>query len=183
MPVNEEILQEPGFNKSKQVRLIGPAGDQLGTVSIGNAQNIAYDRGLDLVLIAPQSNPPVCKILDYGKYKFERDKKEKEARKNQQVSEVKEVQLSCNIDTNDFNTKVRNAIRFLENGDKVRVVLRFRGRQMTRTESGVELLKKFEEACAEKGTVEKAPLLEGKTMTMFVSPLKASAKGKTPKAD
>ncbi len=181
MPINEGILSLPGFNRSKQVRLIGPGGEQLGTYTLSLAQNMAYDKGLDLVLIAPQNNPPVCKILDYGKYKFERDKKEKEARRNQQTSELKEVQLTVNIDTNDFNTKARNANRFLENGDRVRVVLRFRGRQLSRTEQGTELLKRFEEACAEKGQVEKAPVLEGRSMTMFIAPVKAAKQKKAAK--
>ena len=181
MTINEAILALPGFSRSKQIRLIGSGGEQIGTVTLSAALGTANDKGLDLVLIAPQGNPPVCKILDYGKYRFERDKKEKEARKNQQTSTVKEVQLSCNIDTNDFNVKARNALKFLDNGDKVRVVLRFRGRQLSRTEQGTELLKKFEEACSEKGQVDKDPVLEGKTMTMFISPIKATAKIK--KAD
>lgn len=183
MPVNEAIYELPGFSRSKQVRLIGAGGEQLGTVALSVAQSTAADKGLDLVLIAPQGNPPVCKILDYGKYRFERDKKEKEARKNQQVSTVKEVQLSCNIDTNDFNVKARNALKFLDNGDKVRVVLRFRGRQLSRTEQGVELLKKFEETCSEKGQVDKAPVLDGKSMTMLIVPIKQNAKKKAEKAE
>ena len=181
MPINEGILALPGFNRSKQVRLIGPGGEQLGTYTISLAQNMAYDKGLDLVLIAPQNNPPVCKILDYGKFKFERDKKEKEARKNQQVSELKEIQLTVNIDTNDFNTKARNANRFLDNGDRVRVVLRFRGRQLSRTEQGTELLKRFEEACSEEGQVDKPPVLDGRSMTMFIAPIKAVKQKKNPK--
>ena len=181
MPINEGILTLPGFNRSKQVRLIGPGGEQLGTYTISLAQNLAYDKGLDLVLIAPQNNPPVCKILDYGKFKFERDKKEKEARKNQQVSELKEIQLTVNIDTNDFNTKARNANRFLENGDRVRVVLRFRGRQLSRTEQGTELLKRFEEACSEKGQVDKPPVLDGRSMTMFIAPIQAVKQKQAPK--
>lgn len=144
-------------------------------MALQNAQNTAYDRGLDLVLIAPQGEPPVCRIMDYGKFRFERDKKEKEARKKQQIAEIKEIQLSCHIDVNDFNTKVNHALRFLGNGDKVRVMVKFRGRQITHSELGVELLKKFEQACAEKGTVEKAPAIEGRSMIMFISPLKPTA--------
>ena len=113
--------------------------------------------------------------MDYGKFRFERDKKEKEARKKQQIAEIKEIQLSCHIDVNDFNTKVNHALRFLGNGDKVRVMVKFRGRQITHSELGVELLKKFEQACAEKGTVEKAPAIEGRSMIMFISPLKPTA--------
>ena len=175
MTINEGITSLQGFNRSKQVRVIGPAGEQLGVMALQNAQNTAYDRGLDLVLIAPQGEPPVCRIMDYGKFRFESDKKEKEARKKQQIAEIKEIQLSCHIDVNDFNTKVNHALRFLGNGDKVRVMVKFRGRQITHSELGVELLKKFEQACAEKGTVEKAPAIEGRSMIMFISPLKPTA--------
>lgn len=181
MTINEGILALPGFGKTKQVRVIGPTGEQLGNVSVAAALNIAYEKGLDLVLVAPQGNPPVCKVLDYGKFRFERDKKEKEARKNQQVADIKEVQLTCKIDVNDFNTKARNALRFLSNGDKVRVVLRFKGRELSRMELGAELLEKFKEACSEKGVVDKEPVLEGRSMTMFISPIKASASAKKDK--
>lgn len=182
MTINEGITSLQGFNRSKQVRVIGPAGEQLGVMALQNAQNTAYDRGLDLVLIAPQGEPPVCRIMDYGKFRFERDKKEKEARKKQQIAEIKELQLSCHIDVNDFNTKVNHALRFLGNGDKVRVMVKFRGRQITHSELGVELLKKFEQACAEKGTVEKAPAIEGRSMIMFISPLKPTASKEKAKA-
>ena len=150
MTINEGITSLQGFNRSKQVRVIGPAGEQLGVMALQNAQNTAYDRGLDLVLIAPQGEPPVCRIMDYGKFRFERDKKEKEARKKQQIAEIKEIQLSCHIDVN--------------------------------SELGVELLKKFEQACAEKGTVEKAPAIEGRSMIMFISPLKPTASKEKAKA-
>lgn len=136
---------------------------------------MAYDKGQDLVLIAPQAAPPVCRIMDYGKYRYERDKRDKEAKKKQTVVEVKEVQLSCRIDTHDFNTKVNNAVRFLSAGNKVRVILRFRGREMAHQEVGREVLSKFEEMCAEYGSVDKRPALEGRIMTMFISPLKATA--------
>lgn len=175
MTINEGITSLQGFNRSKQVRVIGPAGEQIGVIALQNAQNMAYDRGLDLVLIAPQGEPPVCRIMDYGKFRFERDKKEKEARKKQQIADIKEIQLSCHIDVNDFNTKVNHALRFLGNGDKVRVMVKFRGRQITHSELGTELLKKFEQACAEKGTVDKAPAIEGRSMIMFISPLKPTA--------
>ena len=183
MPINEAIFSLQGFNRSKQVRLIGPEGEQLGVISLSSALDMAYDKGLDLVLIAQQAEPPVCRVMDYGKFRFERDKKEKEARKKQQIVETKEVQLSCRIDVNDFNTKVNHALRFLGNGDKVKVLVRFRGRQMTHTELGAELLKKFEEACAEKGTVEKPPVMEGRSLMMFISPLKATSAKQKPKPE
>ncbi len=183
MTINEAIASLQGFSRTKQVRVIGPDGEQLGVIALSTAQNMAYDKGLDLVLIAPQGEPPVCRIMDYGKFRFERDKKEKEARKKQQIVEVKEVQLSCRIDVNDFNTKVNHALRFLGNGDKVRVMVKFKGRQLSHPELGAELLKKFEQACAEKGSVDKAPAMEGRALIMFISPLKpTTAKQKPEKA-
>lgn len=155
--------------------MIGPEGEQLGLLTYSNAQKVAFDRDLDLVLISPQADPPVCKIIDYGRYKFERDKKEKEAKKKQQISDIKEIQLSCHIDTNDFNTKVNHARRFLGDGDKVRVVVRFRGRQMSHLDIGRGLLVRFTEACADVGQQDKAPLLEGRSLTMFLGPLKQAA--------
>lgn len=175
MTINEAILSLPGFSRNKSVRVIGADGEQVGVVPFSTAQNMADDRGVDVVLIAPQSDPPVCRIMDYGKFRFERDKKEKEARKKQQIAELKEVQLSCHIDTNDFNTKVNHALKFLGNGDKVKVIVKFRGRQMTRTEVGAELLDKFIQACAEKGAVDKAPVMEGRSMLVIISPLKQTA--------
>jgi len=151
-------------------------------MTLGNAQKSAYDRELDLVLIAPQSEPPVCKIIDYGRFKFERDKKDKEAKKRQQVAEVKEIQLSCQIDTNDFNTKVNHARRFLTGGDKVRVVVRFRGRQMTYQDVGRDLIVKFAEACADVGSIDKPPVFEGRSLTMFLGPLKKEASSKSAKS-
>ena len=142
----------------------------------------AEEQGLDLVKISPNAVPPVCKLMDYGKFRFEQTKREKEARKNQRVVEIKEVRMSPSIDVNDFNTKVNHALRFLGNGDKVRVMVKFRGRQITHSELGVELLKKFEQACAEKGTVEKAPAIEGRSMIMFISPLKPTASKEKAKA-
>ena len=136
---------------------------------------MAYDRDLDLVLLAAQSDPPVCKIMDYGKYRFERAKKEKEAKRNQQVVEIKEIQLSVRIDTNDFNTKVNRARGFLQRGDKVKVVVRFRGRQMTHQQLGQDLLTKFKDACADVGVVDKPPKLEGRFLSMFLAPPKQPA--------
>ncbi|MBO4979717.1 MAG: translation initiation factor IF-3 [Clostridia bacterium] len=163
--MNEDI-REP------QIRVVGSDGEQLGVMSSEEALRKAYDEGLDLVMMAPQATPPVCKIMDYGKYRFERDKKEKEARKKQQVVEVKEIQLSYRIDTHDFETKVKHALRFLGEGNKVRVVLRFRGREMSHLAMGAELMTRFEEACAEVGSVDKKPVLDGRLMTMIVAPIK-----------
>lgn len=139
-------------------------------MSSKEALSIADSKGMDLVKIAPQAKPPVCKVMDYGKYKFELAKKEKENRKNQKVINVKEVQLSPSIDTNDFNTKCNHAIRFLKNGDKVKVTVRFRGREVTHSEIGETLLLRFAEQAKEFGTLDKAPKLEGRNMTMFLMP-------------
>ncbi len=163
-------------------RVIGAEGEQLGLLTYHAAQQAAYDRNLDLVLISPQADPPVCKVIDYGKFRFERDKREKEAKKKQQIADIKEIQLSLNIDTNDFNTKANHAVKFLEGGDKVKVVARFKGRQMSHPEVGAELLKNFAESCSEAGSIDKAPILEGRSMTMFLTPLKASEKAARAKA-
>ncbi|MBO5273878.1 MAG: translation initiation factor IF-3 [Clostridia bacterium] len=173
--INEAILKANGFTASKTVRVVGPDGEQLGLIEAETALENAYDKGLDLVLISPSAEPPVCRIMDYGKYRFERDKKEKEARKKQQKFDIKEIQLSCHIDTNDFNTKVNNARRFLGDGDKVRVVVKFRGRQMGHLDMGRDLLTRFEEATKEVGTVEKQPTLEGRFMSMQIAPIKQNA--------
>ena len=165
MLVNEDI-------REKEVRVIGDDGETLGMMSSNAALKLAYDRGLDLVLIAPQATPPVCRIMDYGKYRFDREKKEKEAKKKQQTVELKEVQLSCRIDTHDFETKARNAVRFLSAGNKVRVVVRFKGREMAHQELGRDVLTRFEEAVAPHGVVEKRPVLDGRLMTMIVVPAK-----------
>ncbi len=165
MQINDEI-------RAKEVRLVGADGEQLGIFSLESAQKAAFDKGLDLVLMAPQAVPPVCRIMDYGKFRFERDKKEKEARKKQQTVEVKEIQLSARIDTHDFDTKVNHAHRFLAAGNKVKVILKFRGREMSHQELGREMLARFEEACKDVGTVDKKPALEGRFMSMMVNPLK-----------
>ena len=163
--INEEI-------KAKEVRVVGVEGDPIGIMAPEAALKIAYDQGYDLVLMAPQAQPPVCRIMDYGKYRFERDKKEKEAKKKQQIVELKEIQLSCRIDTHDFETKARHAVKFLESGNKVRVVMRFKGREMSHVSIGQEIMKKFEEACSAVGSVDKAPVLDGRIMSMVVSPVK-----------
>ena len=177
--INEEILD-------KEVRLIGDQGEQLGIMSVDEALRIATERELDLVKIAPGSNPPVCKIMDYGKFRFEQAKKEKEAKKNQRVIEIKEIRMSPGIDTNDFNTKLKNAQKFLNDGDRVKVSVRFRGREMAHTEIGAVLLKDFASQCAEIANMDKAPKLEGRNMSMFLSPkpqtpAKKPAKPKQPK--
>ncbi len=158
--------------KDAEVRLIGPDGEQLGVVSNKEAQRIAEEHNLDLVKIAPQAKPPVCRIMDYGKHKFELAKKEKEARKNQKVVSIKEVRLSPNIDEHDFNTKVNQGIKFLKSGDKVKVSVRFRGREITHSSLGKELLLRVQDAMAEVGVVEKGIKLEGRNMAMFVVPKK-----------
>lgn len=177
--INEEILD-------KEVRLIGDQGEQLGIMSAQEALKIATERELDLVKIAPGSNPPVCKIMDYGKFRFEQTKKEKEAKKNQRVIEIKEIRMSPGIGENDFNTKLKNGQKFLSDGDRVKVSVRFRGREMAHTEIGEQLLKDFAAKCADIATLDKNPKLEGRNMSMFLSPkpqtpAKKAAKPKTPK--
>ncbi len=139
-------------------------------MSAKEALALAEKSNLDLVKIAPGANPPVCKIMDYGKFRFEQAKREKEAKKNQKVMEIKEIRLSMNIDTGDFNTKVNHAIKFLRDGNKVKVSIRFRGREMAHTDNGTVIMQRFAEACAENGTVEKAAKLEGRQMLMFLVP-------------
>lgn len=162
----------------REVRVVGENGEQLGIMSADAARRRAYDAGLDLVLMAPQADPPVCRIMDYGRYRFEREKKEKEARRRQQTVELKEIQLSYRIDTHDFETKVRHALRFLSEGNKVRVVMRFRGREMAHIPLGHEILARFEVACSGAGTPEKKPTLDGRFLSMIISPLKTN-KGTT----
>ena len=172
--VNDEILSG-NMNEKSQIRVIGPEGEQMGIMTVGSALESAYDKDLDLVLISPASNPPVCRILDYGKFRFDREKRKKEAKKNQTRVDVKEVQLSCHIDTNDFNTKANNAKRFLHSGNKVKVLVIFKGRQMAHQEVGRQLLERFREYVAEVGSVDKAPIMEGRSMTMIISPVKQTA--------
>ena len=169
LQINEEI-------RAKEVRIIGDNGEQLGVLQTSAALAMAYEKDLDLVLIAPTAEPPVCRIMDYGKYRFERDKKEKEAKKKQTVVEVKEIQLSCRIDTHDFETKVKHAHRFIGEGNKVRVVVKFKGREMSHLDIGRDMLEKFEQACADVGTVDKRPTLEGRFMSMIINPAKQAAK-------
>ncbi len=154
------------------MRLIDSDGAQLGIVTVQHAMEVAAQRGLDLVKIAPKAEPPVCRVMDYGKFRFEQAKKEKEARKNQKVVEIKEVRLSAKIDVHDFETKVRAAQKFLAGGDKVKASIRFRGREMAHTNIGLEVMTRFGEALTGYGTVEKAPKLEGRQMLMFLAPEK-----------
>lgn len=162
MQINEGI-------RDREIRVISGDGEQLGIMSAREALKIAEERNLDLVKIAPQAQPPVCKIMDYGKYRFEQAKREKEAKKNQRVMEVKEIRLSLNIDTHDFETKVGHAQRFLNAGNKVKVSIRFRGREMAHPEHGLDIMKRFADACSEFGVVEKPAKLEGRSMLMFIA--------------
>ena len=161
--LNEEI-------RDKEVRLIGAEGGQLGIMSAAEANRLAEEQGLDLVKISPNAVPPVCKIMDYSKFCFDQKKREKEAKKNQKVVEVKEIRMSPSIDTNDFNTKVKSAQKFLKDGNRVKVSVRFRGREMAHTNLGEKLLLDFADACAETASMEKNPKLEGRFMAMFLSP-------------
>ncbi|MBR6452058.1 MAG: translation initiation factor IF-3 [Lachnospiraceae bacterium] len=160
--INEQI-------RDKEVRVIGEDGEQLGIMSAKEAQALADEAGLDLIKIAPTAKPPVCRIVDYGKFRYEQSRKEKEARKKQRVIEVKEVRMSPNIDTNDLNTKVAAARKFLEKGDRVKVTLRFRGREMAHMQQSKYILEDFAEALSDIAVVEKAPKQEGRTMTMFLT--------------
>lgn len=161
--INEEI-------RDKEVRLVSADGEQLGIMSSREALERAAEQNLDLVKISPTANPPVCKLMDYGKFKFEQTKREKEARKNQHVVEIKEVRMSPGIDVNDFNVKLRNAQKFLAEGNRVKVTVRFRGREMAHTDIGKGLLLKFAEQCAEVATLDKDPKLDGRHMSIFLSP-------------
>ena len=160
--INEEI-------RDREVRLIGADGAQLGVMSAAQAQARADEAGLDLVKISPTATPPVCKLMDYGKYRFERAKREKEAKKNQHVVEIKEVRMSPGIDIGDFNTKLRNAQKFLSEGNRVKVTVRFRGREMAHTDIGKKLLLDFADQCAEQAVMDKEPKLEGRHMSIFLS--------------
>lgn len=160
--INEEI-------RDREVRVIDSDGTQLGIMPIAEAMRLADEKNTDLVKIAPQAKPPVCKIMDYGKYRFEQAKREKEAKKNQRVIEIKEVRLSLNIDTHDFETKANQAIKFLKSGNRVKVSIRFRGREMAHPENGLVTMSKFAEAVSEYGAVEKPAKLEGRSMLMFIA--------------
>ena len=163
LQINDEI-------RDREVRLVSESGEQLGIMSAHDALAKAEEAGLDLVKISPKATPPVCKLMDYGKFKFEQSKREKEARKNQHVVEIKEVRMSPGIDVNDFNVKLRNAQKFLAEGNRVKATVRFRGREMAHTDIGRKLLMKFAEDCAEVAVMDKEPKLDGRHMNMFLSP-------------
>ena len=160
--INEQI-------RDREVRLIGADGEQLGIVSSREAQKIADEAGLDLVKIAPNAKPPVCKVIDYGKYRYELARKEKDAKKKQKIVELKEIRLSPNIDTNDLNTKMNAARKFLSKGNKVKITLRFRGREMAHVQSSKVILDEFASRLSDIATVEKAPKMEGRSMSMFLT--------------
>ena len=161
--INEEI-------RDREVRVVDQNGEQLGVMSSRDALILAEERQLDLVKIAPQARPPVCKLMDYGKYRFEQSKKEREFRKNQKVITVKEVRLSATIEDHDVDVKFKNAVKFLKEGNKVKVTIRFRGRQITHSEIGRQVMTEFADRIKEYGTVDKAPQIEGRNMSMFISP-------------
>ncbi len=161
--INEDI-------RDKEVRVIDSDGSMLGVMPLKDAQNLAVTRNLDLVKIAPQAVPPVCRVMDYGKYLFELAKKEKEAKKNQKIVTIKELWIKPNIEDHDFEFKVKNAYKFLKDGDKVKISVRFRGREMNYTSLGAQVLNKFAEAITEVGIVERKPKLEGKSMIMILNP-------------
>ena len=160
--INEQI-------RDKEVRVIGEDGEQLGIMSSKEALALAEEAGVDLVKIAPTAKPPVCKIVDYGKFRYEQTRREKEAKKKQHVVEIKEIRMSPNIDTNDLNTKISAAKKFLSKGDRVKVTLRFRGREMAHMQNSKHILDDFAEALSEVAVVDKAPKVEGRTMTMFLA--------------
>ena len=161
--INEDI-------RDAEIRLIGEDGAQLGIMSAEEALKIAAEQELDFVKIAPNSVPPVCRIMDYGKYRFEQAKREKDAKRNQHVVEIKEIRMSPSIGENDFNVKLKSAVKFLNDGDRVKVAVRFKGREMAHTEIGEELLRKFAEGCDDIAVMDKNPKLEGRHMAMFLSP-------------
>ncbi|MBQ9657768.1 MAG: translation initiation factor IF-3 [Clostridia bacterium] len=162
LPINEEI-------RAKEVNLINENGEKLGTIDFHKALDMAYEKKLDLVLVAPNSVPPVCKIMDYGKYKFEQAKKEKEAKKKQKIQETKEIRITPNIEEHDFTFKAKNAKKFLEDGNKVKITVRFRGREVNNVKLGENVLNKFIEELKEVSTVEKPPKFEGKNLFIILA--------------
>ncbi|MBE6623385.1 MAG: translation initiation factor IF-3 [Ruminococcaceae bacterium] len=168
LSVNEEI-------RASEIRVVDADGSQLGIMKTQDARKLAFDKGLDLVEIAPGAEPPVCRIMDFGKYRFEKEKKKKEAKKKQQKIDIKEIQLSCRIDTHDFETKLNHARKFLTAGNKVKVSVRFKGREMNHTSIGLDIINKLGEACLDIGVIEKPAALDGRQMLMFLAPKTASA--------
>ena len=169
LPIANDMLINEGI-RAREVRLIGSDGEQIGIKSFSDALSLAYDEGLDLVLMSPNAKPPVCKIMDYGKFRFEQAKKAKEAKKNQKVINLKEMRLSAVIDVHDMRVKAKNVNKFLQAGDKVKVSIRFKGRQMAHTENGLAVMKAFEEMIQDYGVVEKAAKMEGRSMFMILTP-------------
>lgn len=167
LSINEEI-------RAAEVRVVDADGAQLGIMKTQDARKLAYDKGLDLVEIAPGAEPPVCRIMDFGKFRFEKEKKNKEAKKKQQKIDIKEIQLSCRIDTHDFETKLNHARKFLTSGNKVKVSVRFKGREMNHTAIGLEVINKLGEACTDIGIIEKPAVLDGRQMIMFLAPKSAA---------
>ena len=163
MMINEEI-------RDREIRLIGPEGEQLGIMSARQALDIAEEKELDLVKIAPTAKPPVCKLMDYGKYRFEQSKREKEARKNQKVISVKEVRLSPTVGEHDMQVRVRDCVKFLQNGDRVKVSIRFRGRMITHSDVGLQVMNEFFARVKDYAVQDRKPSTEGRTMTMMLSP-------------
>lgn len=161
--INEEI-------RAKEVRLVGPEGEQLGIKSFRDAMQMAIDASLDLVNVAPQAKPPVCRIMDYGKFRYEQQKKEKEARKNQKVVDLKEVWFRANIDEHDYQTKFRNVVKFLNEGDKVKCSVRFRGREITHAKLGQKILERVASEVGDNCIIERIPKLEGRSMIMILAP-------------
>ena len=172
--INEEIID-------KELRVISDDGEQLGIMSAEEALKIAEEKQLDLVKIPPMAKPPVCKIMDYGKFRFEQAKREKEAKKNQRVMDVKEIRMSPSIGENDLQTKLKAALKFLADGDRVKVSIRFRGREMAHTNLGEQILRDFADKCSELANLDKQPKLEGRNMSMFLSPKSAQAVKKAQK--
>ncbi len=169
LPINEEI-------KYPEVRVLGPENEQVGILKLADALAYAENAGVDLVLIAPNAAPPVCRAIDYGKFCFERDKREKEAKKKQVIVKVKEIQLSCRIEQHDLDTRVNQAKKFLAEGNKVKAVVRFRGREMSHMDFGREVIAKFAEALSGIGTAEKKPVLDGRFMSIVLAPAKPEKK-------
>ncbi len=169
LSVNEEI-------RAAEIRVVDEDGSQLGIMKTQDAKKLAFDKGLDLVEIAPGAEPPVCRIMDFGKFRFEKEKKQKEAKKKQQKIDIKEIQLSCRIDTHDFETKLNHARKFLTAGNKVKVSVRFKGREMNHTSIGLEVINKLGDACTDIGVIEKPAVLDGRQMLMFLAPKNAAEK-------
>lgn len=170
MTISKQVHELNEDIRDKEIRLIGSEGEQMGIMSPDEALKIADEQGLDLVKISPQAVPPVCKLMNYGKFRFEQGKREKEARKNQHVVEIKEIRMSPGIDIGDFNTKLKNAQKFIADGNRVKVSVRFRGREMAHTDIGKDLLDRFAAQCTESANLDKPAKLEGRMMSIVLTP-------------